>query len=67
MLVVTPDVSLKLPGVIRADYPEGEAPMLPQVSSFNNLYLSKYLTKPVTYHLGCIVHVQLSKICPYQL
>ena len=31
IMVVTPDVSLKLPGVVRTDYPEGEAPMRPQV------------------------------------
>ena len=31
IFVVTPDVSLKSQGVVLTDYPEGEAPMLPQV------------------------------------
>ncbi len=36
ILVTTPDIYLTAPGVVRHDYPEGEAPVLPQVDAKNN-------------------------------
>ena len=34
ILVTTPNAELKAPGVVRLDYPKGDAPIVPQVGCF---------------------------------